>query len=275
MQPPIPDIREIAEETCRELLGIFFDIDDTFSLRGKILPEAFSALWKAKQAGLVTVPITGRPAGWADHMARMWPVDGVVGENGAFYFFVDREAGRMRKRFHQEDPARRAQDRTRLESIYREEVQTRYPQTRLASDQPYRETDLAVDFCEDVRPPLSLREAESIRALFEARGARAKVSSIHVNAWLGDYDKLVACKRFARERLGLSLEREKHRFLFCGDSPNDGPMFAFFPLSVGVAGVRRYLEAGIMDPPPRFVSSRDGSLGFAQIVERVLAGRAA
>jgi len=269
---PIPDIREIREEARRSILGIFFDIDDTFTLHGKIRPEAFSALWRAKEAGLITVPITGRPAGWADHIARMWPVDGVVGENGAFYFILDPKAGRMRKHFHQEEAEQRARDRARLMRIY-EEVRTRYPQVRLASDQPYREADLAVDFCEDVTPPLSLREAESIRALFQRRGARAKVSSIHVNAWFGDYDKLTMCKRFAREQLGLSLEREKHRFLFCGDSPNDGPMFAFFPLSAGVAGVGRYLEAGILESPPRFVSSRDGSLGFAQIVEHVLAAR--
>ena len=32
--------------------------------------------------GKLVIPITGRPAGWCDHIARMWPVDAVVGENG-------------------------------------------------------------------------------------------------------------------------------------------------------------------------------------------------
>jgi len=266
---PIQDIQAIPEEACRDLLGIFFDIDDTFSLHGKIRPEAYSALWEAKEAGLLTVPITGRPAGWADHIARMWPVDGVVGENGAFYFWMDRESRRMRKRFFQEDAEQRTQDRKRLQGIY-QELKGRFPGIGLASDQPYREADLAVDFCEDVTPALSLEDAEAIRAFFEARGARAKISSIHVNAWFGDYDKLTMCRRFTKERLGLSLEREKTRFLFCGDSPNDGPLFSYFPLSVGVAGVQRYLDAGLMDSPPRFVASLDGSLGFQQIVRRVL-----
>jgi len=265
-------IDDLSPGACRGLRGIFFDIDDTFTLHGRIRREAFSALWDAAEAGLAAVPVTGRPAGWADHIARMWPVAGVVGENGAFYFWMDRTEGRMRKRFFQEDADRRAQDRQRLERIYRE-AKALFPGIAPASDQPYREADLAVDFCEDVSPALSLDEAARIRSLFESRGARAKISSIHVNAWFGEYDKLSMCRRFAEARLGVSLDRERERFLFIGDSPNDAPMFAFFPLSAGVSGVRRYIEAGLMEPPPRYVSASDGSLGFDQIVRHVLRHR--
>jgi HAD superfamily hydrolase (TIGR01484 family) len=263
---------EIPGEVCRDLVGIFFDIDDTFSLHGKIRAEAFSSLWDACRAGLCLIPITGRPAGWADHIARMWPVNGVVGENGAFYFWMDRDAGRLRKRFFLEDGEARGRNRKRLAEIFAE-LQERFPGIGLASDQPYREADIAVDFCEDVSPPLPLESAAEIRAFFEARGARAKVSSIHVNAWFGDYDKLSMCRRFAEERLDVSLEREKNRFLFIGDSPNDCPMFSFFPWSAGVAGVQRFLGSGLLLPPPRFVSSLDGSLGFEQIVRHVLSFR--
>jgi len=265
-------LREIPEQACRNLLGVFFDIDDTFSMHGKIRPEAFSALWQLKDAGLLAVPITGRPAGWADHIARMWPVDGVVGENGAFYFRMDPRTARLRKRFFLQDPGERLRNRQRLERIFRE-LKERLPGIALASDQPYREADFAVDFCEDVSPPLSLRDAETIRAFFAARGAQAKISSIHVNAWFGDYDKLAMCRVFAEEELGISLETEKERFLFIGDSPNDSPMFSYFPLSSGVSGVQRFLDAGLLDPPPRFVSPLDGSLGFAQIVRQVLERR--
>lgn len=267
-------IQEFPREACRNLLGVFFDIDDTFTLHGKILPEAYTALWRLKDAGLAAVPITGRPAGWADHIARMWPVDGVVGENGALYFRMDPNTQSLRKRFFVEDPDGRLRDRHNLQRIFLE-LKQQLPGVAPASDQPYRETDFAVDFCEDVSPPLTLEDAETIRSFFAARGAQARISSIHVNAWFGDYDKLAMCRLFTREVIGLDLEMERERFLFIGDSPNDSSMFSYFPLSAGVAGVRRFLDAGLLDAPPRFASSLDGSLGFAQIVNQVLQLRSA
>ncbi len=262
---------KIPDSVCKGIQGIFFDIDDTFTLDGKILPQAFTALWEARDTGLLLVPITGRPAGWADHIARMWPVDGVVGENGAFYFCMEKEKSRLKKRFMIRDPETRAGNRTKLREIYRE-VKEAYPGVSLASDQPYRECDLAVDFCEDISPPLSLEDARRIREIFEARGATSKVSSIHVNAWIGEYDKLTMCRTFLQEERGISLESEKEHFFFCGDSPNDGPLFAFFPHCAGVSGIRRFEKAGLMDHMPPYIASGDGSLGFRQILREILRG---
>lgn len=78
---PVADLRQIR--------GVLFDIDDTLTTDGQLMPDAYAAMASLKSAGFITVPITGRPAGWCDHIARMWPVDGVVGENGAFYFHFD------------------------------------------------------------------------------------------------------------------------------------------------------------------------------------------
>ena len=80
----IPSINKLSVENAKNLSGIFFDIDDTFTTSGKIHSVAFQALWALKDSGLKVVPITGRPAGWCDHIARMWPVDGVIGENGPY-----------------------------------------------------------------------------------------------------------------------------------------------------------------------------------------------
>ena len=267
----IRSVQDIPADACRRLRGIFFDIDDTFSYKGKILEGAYNALWEARRAGLITVPITGRPAGWADHIARMWPVDGVVGENGGFYFRVDRSTGHMRKRYFIDDQVQREANQKRLWEIYGELKEKVFPRIGVASDQLYRECDIAVDFCEDITPPLTLEDAGTIRDFFHERGAHARVSSIHVNAWFGDYNKQTMCKIFADEQLGICLDEEKERFLFCGDSPNDCPMFAFFPFSAGVASVRRYLEAGLMEHVPPFVASQDGSMGFEEIVHKVLA----
>ena len=138
-------------EARRAIRGVLCDIDDTLSSEGRITAEAYSAMQQLQQAGLLVIPVTGRPAGWCDHIARLWPVDGVVGENGAFYFRYDTAARKMQRHFV-DDAATRATHRQRLAQIGREIIAA-VPGAAIAADQPYRETDLAIDFCEDV-PPL-------------------------------------------------------------------------------------------------------------------------
>jgi hydroxymethylpyrimidine pyrophosphatase-like HAD family hydrolase len=266
-------IEEIPQEFCKGLKGILFDIDDTFTFQGRIRSGAFSALWEAKEEGLLLLPITGRPAGWADHIARMWPVDGVVGENGGFYFRLDEADKRLKKHFVVKCPADRQQNRRRLDGLFAD-LQRSFPALRKASDQPYRECDLAIDFCEDANPPLSLEEAFRIQKSLESRGATTKISSIHVNAWFGDYDKLSTCKWFFRQELGIDLESDKDSYFFMGDSPNDGPMFAFFPFSGGVAGIRRFRESGLLEHMPSFVASKEGAYGFEEMLHVLLRKRA-
>jgi HAD superfamily hydrolase (TIGR01484 family) len=264
----IASIHTIDMEIAKNFEGIFFDIDDTFTTYGKIPAPAFEALWRIKESGLKVVPITGRPAGWCDHIARMWPVDAVVGENGAFYFWLDERAGKLRKRFLDPDPVRR-EKRARLAQIGQEVLEL-VPGTDIASDQSYREADLAIDFCEDVKP-LDWPAIERICAIFRKHGATCKVSSIHVNGWFGDYDKLGMTRIMARELWGIELAANRRRFLFCGDSPNDEPMFQFFPFSTGVNNVLRFIER--MQHLPTFVADREGGEGFAEIVATILALR--
>jgi len=245
--------------------GLFFDIDDTPTTEGRLTAHAYAALERWKAAGKIAVPVTGRPAGWCDHIARMWPVDAVVGENGAFYFRLDHRAGRLEKRFLY-DEATRVANRTRLAAM-RDRILAEVPGCALASDQPYREADLAIDFCEDV-PALPLAEAERIAALMRAGGMTARISSIHVNGWFGDYDKLGMTKILARERFGVDLDAERAQFAFAGDSPNDSPMFAYFPNSIGVANVRRF--ENLLAAAPAYVTQAEAGMGFAEIVTRLL-----
>src|SRR6476469_7925960 len=79
----------------RIVRGLFFDIDDTLKTDGVLRADAYGAMECLHDARIMTIPLTGRPAGWCDHIARMWPVDGVVGENGAFYFRYDDSARKM------------------------------------------------------------------------------------------------------------------------------------------------------------------------------------
>lgn len=259
---------DMAPDTGRQLLGVFTDIDDTLTSDGQLPAASYSAMERLQQNGLAVVPITGRPAGWCDMIARLWPVDGVVGENGAFYFHYDQSSRKMR-RHYADDEALRQQNSERLKALGKE-VLNAVPGARISADQAYRETDLAIDFCEDVAP-LDKSAIERIVAVLQQGGATAKVSSIHVNAWFGDYNKLTMTRHFVRDILGLDIDRVEQRFVFSGDSPNDGPMFSFFSHSVGVANVRAFADQ--LELPPTYVTKGLGGAGFAELAEVLIAMR--
>ncbi len=249
-----------------EIRGVFCDIDDTLTWEGHLVPAAFLGLQRLRDAGLRVVPVTGRPGGWVDHLARMWPVDGVVGENGGLWYW--RDAHRLERRFAQPEDERR-RNRERLTDLG-QLILARVPGSALASDQPYRELDLAVDFCEDV-PRLGDAAIDAIVGHFRAAGATAKVSSIHVNGWYGGFDKRSGCVAFVRDRWGEDLEASRRRWLYVGDSPNDEPMFAWFHHTVGVANVRAFADR--MTHLPRWITPSPGGHGFAELVDVLLAGR--
>jgi HAD superfamily hydrolase (TIGR01484 family) len=264
MQP----LDHLSGNALARIRGAFADVDDTLTTDGRLTAEAYAALSALHAAGMLVVPITGRPAGWCDHIARMWPVDAVVGENGAFYFCYERAARRLLKRFRDDD-ATRAANRARLAAV-RDRVLADVPGATLASDQLYREADLAIDYCEDV-PHLDDAAVDRIVAIMRGAGMTAKVSSIHVNGWFGDYDKLGMTRTLMRERFGVDLDADRDRYVFVGDSPNDTPMFGYFPLSVGVANVRRF--ASRLEHAPAYVTAADAGAGFAELAARLLAAR--
>jgi HAD superfamily hydrolase (TIGR01484 family) len=241
--------------------GILCDIDDTLTVDGRLVPEALVALARAQTAGLKVVPVTGRPGGWVDHIARTWPVDGVVGENGGLWFWMGE--GRLERRFLQGEAERRV-NRTSLDAVARQ-ILADVPGAGVASDQPYRELDLAIDFCEDV-PPLGDHAVDAIVAGFQAAGATCKVSSIHVNGWFGDFDKLTGIRRLHQDRWGGPIDPS--RWAFFGDSANDEPMFAAFPLSIGVANVQRFLPR--MQTGPAWITRAEGGHGFVEGLDWLL-----
>jgi HAD superfamily hydrolase (TIGR01484 family) len=247
---------------------VLTDIDDTLTDHGRLPAESYMAMQRLRQAGLVVIPVTGRPAGWCDLIARQWPVDGVIGENGALYFrHLDRERRMLRR--YAKDAATRAADRLKLDRI-RDEVLAKVPGAAVAADQAYREADLAIDFCEDVAP-LSREAVQRVVKIFQDHGATAKVSSIHVNGWYGSYDKLTMTRQFFAEALGTDMDRARERVVFAGDSPNDAPMFAQFPNSVGVANVLDF--ARDLRHKPTYVTKARGAQGFVELAEALLSAR--
>ena len=244
---------------------VLTDIDDTLSIKGRIPSASFTAMERLQDAGIRVIPITGRPAGWCDHMARMWPVDGLVGENGAFYFRYDESNKKMIRRYFKTEK-QRSIDRKKLEKIKKEILQ-KVPGCRVSADQAYREADLAIDFCEDI-PPIPMEDVEKIVRCFKRTGAQAKISSIHVNGWFGDYDKLTMTHLFFKEVFKSDLDKIKEQVIFTGDSPNDAPMFDYFPHSVGVANIVRFKKT--IDHKPAWVTENEGGYGFAEMVKTLL-----
>ncbi len=258
----------IPRETLAGAGAVLTDIDDTLTLRGRLPAVAFTALERLRRAGIKVIAVTGRPAGWCDMIARQWPVDGVVGENGAFYFRHDDAARRMIRAYAQTAEERRA-NHQKLWAVAAQ-VLREFPGTAMAADQAYREIDVAIDFREDV-PPLPLETAKRIAAAFHAAGAAAKVSSIHVNAWFGAHDKLTMSRRLLAEAFDIRIETSLENIAYCGDSPNDAPMFERFPLGVGVANIRPL--AHLMTHLPAYVTEAEGGLGFAEFAEAILRAR--
>ncbi len=258
---------QFPEPEKKRIKFVLTDIDDTLTIHGRLPSVAFVAMERLQSAGVTVIPITGRPAGWCDHIARMWPVGAVVGENGAFYFRYDDNQKTMRRRYWR-SASQRADDREKLNALQKT-ILEQVPGCRVSADQAYREADLAIDFCEDVAP-LSMSSIDKIVDLFHQAGAEAKVSSIHVNGWFGEYDKLAMTRVLFNEVFNVTLDAEKNRALYVGDSPNDEPMFQYFPYSAGVKNVLDFV--GQLKYLPAYVASRDGGNGFAEIAETILSG---
>lgn len=256
--------KEITHTVLRNIQYVLTDIDDTLTQNGKLPAVAYEAMERLQTAGISVIPITGRPAGWCDHFARMWPIAAVVGENGAFYFRYDPNTKKMVRRFWKSD-TERERDQKKLDQI-KNEILTNIPGCGVSTDQPYREADLAIDFCEDV-PPLPKNEIDKIVSCFTNHGAIAKISSIHVNGWFGNYDKLSMTKLLFQEVFKSNLDDINDHVIFVGDSPNDSPMFGFFKNGTGVANVAAFKEE--MENLPTWILTQKGGFGFAEMVNKL------
>jgi len=271
-------ISDMTTEQAKNLRYVLMDIDDTLTERGKLPAASYEALWRLKEAGLVVVPITGRPAGWCDLIAREWPVNGVIGENGALAFWEadssDEKLGALPVLMHAFHPNAVHNDHPALLRA-RDRALAEVSGCRVSKDQFSRLHDIAIDFAEE-DPVLPLEDARRIKAIFESEGALAKISSIHVNAWMGVYDKLSMAVRFLADRFGYDDTRledggDRERVVFAGDSPNDEPMFAHFPLACAVANIHRY--SGLIRNEPAFVTQSECGRGFAELVSIILEKR--
>ena len=258
--------------------GVFTDIDDTLTTDGAITPDALAALGDLKARGLTVIAITGRPVGWSEPFALHWPVDAIVAENGAVLLQnspqkvlrANGNNGDLLLKSYQQSDAIRVTNFARMQQMGQRILQE-VPGTLLARDSAGRETDMAIDHSEFTHlPPEKIAR---VVAIMQAEGMTATVSSIHINGWFGEHNKLVGARWALRQLFERDLDAEMDRWVFVGDSTNDQLMFEAFPNSVGVANVRRF-EAQLVHLP-RYITEGARGAGFAELARAVLSAQPA
>lgn len=250
---PVPSPAQLQHVRC-----LFTDIDDTLTTSGRLLPQTYQALWDLHDSGIQVVPVTGGSAGWCEHIVRAWPVAAAIGESGAFMMTLDE--GRVATEFWEDETLQ-----ARRQAEHRRAIEPLLGTFRFAHDQHFRLADVAIDIAGQPRPAIDAL-ASQIRSL----GAAVAISSIHINTWIGTYDKRTMSERLL-DRLQISAGDISDSTAFVGDSRNDAPMFSFFRNSFGVANIIPVLD----DIPtrPRWISERPAGLGFADIAQTLLAAR--
>lgn len=239
------------------------DIDDTLTTEGQLHPKPYEALWRLKETGIHVIPVTGRPAGWCEMIARFWPVSGVVGENGAFYFRYTNN--KMKRHFLISSQMRKIYKKKLIE--IKKEILSLVPQAAISSDQFCRLYDLAIDVCEDI-PPLSKDEINQILKTFQKHKAHAKLSSIHINGWFGDYDKTTGALALLKNEFQVNNKDLQNQVAFIGDSPNDEPLWKYFNNSFAVANIASYLNQ--LQHPPQYIMKNKGGEGFTEAANLII-----
>ena len=245
------------------LIGVFTDIDDTLTTDGAITPDALQALADLKSAGLLVVPITGRPVGWSEPFAQSWPVDAIVAENGAVGLV--HETGQALRKLYQQDATTRSANFARMQTVLTQ-IEQSIPDALRSQDSAGRETDIAIDHSEFTHLPQAA--IEQVVRTMRAAGMTATVSSIHINAWFGEHSKLSGARWIVQQLWGRDLDAEMDRWVYVGDSTNDQVMFEHFAHSVGVANIQRF--AAQLTHPPRYVTPSERGAGFAQVAQHLL-----
>ncbi len=260
-------------EHRRGIIGVFTDIDDTLTTDGAMTSEALQALQALKAAGLHVIPITGRPVGWSEEFARTWPVDAIVAENGAVALTrVDHQSGRATDlqqnllfKLYQSTADQRLHNYARMQQVLAQ-IEREVPGAQRSTDSAGRETDIAIDHSEFTHLPAE-RIAQVLQCM-QSEGMQATVSSIHINAWYGNHNKLQGARWIVQQLFNRNLDAELDRWAYIGDSTNDQLMFEAFTHSVGVANITRFVPQ--LTHLPRYVTQGERGVGFAQFSATLL-----
>ena len=247
--------------------AVFTDVDGTLTTRGALTSSTLRAIeWLAGHRVQVVL-VSGRPSGWGECWARQLPVAGVIVENGGVTYV--KRGGEVHKRYAEAERVRGA-NRAVLERHVAAALAA-VKGAQLSMDSAATEVDLAIDYAE--QSSLGPRGADRIEAFLRARGVTAVRSSVHVNCWLGPFDKRTAVEQFLSREWRTRLGPKERRFAYVGDSFNDQPLFQAFPLSIGVANVKSVLDE--LEHRPKFVTRAAEGKGFGEVADAIARARRA
>ncbi len=259
--------KNLIECPTQDIVGVLTDVDDTLTEHGLLHATTFLALWKLHGAGLKVIPVTGRSTGWAHMMLTQWPVDAVVAESGGTYLTKTPTGAIDVHYFDNNSVAKRDQlmrDCTELLKLF--------SPLKFALDNQYRCADVAIDYNEQVT--LGDTQGSLVQefiAQLKAKDYQARTSSIHINAWFGQYDKAPGTTRLLEDHFASIADT--NRWVFVGDAPNDQSMFAQFAHSIAVANIRPYLKSGRLKNQPAYITEQSNGAGFCEVVEHLLQHR--
>ena len=267
MVSPCLPFSECPSARLSACVGLFTDIDDTLTEGGAIAPAAWLALQRLHDAGVPVVAITGRPMGWSEPFARSWPVSAIVAENGAVALLNQGSSVQIE---YAQDAATRALNARRLRAAAAR-VLAEVPGATLAQDSPGRITDIAIDHSEFAH--LDEADIAQVVAIMQREGMNVSVSSIHINGWFGEHDKLSGARWMLQRLFQRRLDDEIDAWIYVGDSTNDQTMFAAFPLSVGVANLMRFAQQ--LHSWPAYITAGERGAGFAEVASALWAAHLA
>jgi HAD superfamily hydrolase (TIGR01484 family) len=256
------DLALAPRSTFASVRFVLTDMDETLTYRGRLSARTYDALERLQRAGVKVIPATAAPAGWCDQMARMWPVDCVISENGGLFIQRDGERGVIRSFWHSDEKRQTISDQ--LAAIGRH-IRQVIPSAMLADDQPFRLTSLAF------AQPDSEADRQILMTAMRKAGLNVAVNNLWILGWIGAYDKLAMARRVMTDVYGVNIDADRDAVLYCGDSTNDAPMFGFFRQTVGVSSVRRYLPE--IPIPPNWITKGPGGDGFVEVADAVIAGK--
>lgn len=261
---PLATLDPIA---LRDIDFLLFDVDETFTTHGTLLAETYASLFALRDAGITAVPVTGRPSGWGNVMLSTWPIRACVTENGGVISWKDAQGVAHQRVIHQEHRGPGYIEKLRA---FGDTVVRRHPQVRVSADQPYRLTDLAIDYAEQSHG-VSTTTVDEIVAAMRAEGYQTAVSSIHIHAYSPSNEKADGVYPLMQVAFDMSRDDVHAWSAFIGDSPNDASLFAQIPLSVGVANVRTSLDK--IATPPAYVCEAACGAGFIEFANALIAAR--
>lgn len=252
----------LTVDEARALRGVCFDLDDTLLDHGHLREDTYSALFRLVEAGLALYGVTGRPAGWGEVLARLFPVKAIVTENGAVTCAL--EDGRVIVRDSVDAHTRRERDERLRDLLQR--FREHFPDFEPADDVRARISDRTFDIGEfrRVEPARVSAACDYLRD----RGARVFVSSVHLHATFDYADKATGVVRLLAHDCGLDTTLVRRAFAYLGDSENDAACFAAFHVSIGVANLR-----GRSTLPPRYLTSLPMGRGVAEAAGVILSLR--